>query len=224
MADETAMRQKVHELAKEALSRNDPAGWFEPLYSWANGNPENIPWADSRPNPHLVEWLGRERPDGSGKRAVVVGCGLGDDVNELLKHGFDVTGFDISSTAVNWARRRFQDLPARFVQADLFNPPAELQGPFDFVFEAYTVQALPHDVRRQALSAVASLVAPGGSLLLVCRARNEDDDTGNLPWPLTRNELKWVEDHGLQLDRLEDFVEQRDAEQIRRFRALFVAP
>lgn len=42
-----------------------------------------IPWAQQDGNLLLVEWLARNHCDGAGKRALVVGCGLGDDAEVL---------------------------------------------------------------------------------------------------------------------------------------------
>ena len=62
-------------------------GWHDQIYRDASGQMSKVPWADGRPNPALVSWLnaeaaGRVRP---GSRAVVIGCGLGDDVVELYQ-------------------------------------------------------------------------------------------------------------------------------------------
>jgi hypothetical protein len=50
---------------------------------------EAIPWADLEPNPHLLSWLEANPTDGRGRRALKVGCGLGDDAEALAELGFD---------------------------------------------------------------------------------------------------------------------------------------
>ncbi|MDP9353879.1 MAG: hypothetical protein M3R02_01090 [Chloroflexota bacterium] len=89
MATERA-RDRARALAAESLIRNDPLGWFQPLYAGADGDRAAIPWADLAPNPHLVDWFARTGRRGNGERALVVGCGLGDDAEELASQGFDV--------------------------------------------------------------------------------------------------------------------------------------
>src|SRR5436853_6582479 len=96
-------------LAEAAIAKGDITGWFEELYQSASGNAEVIPWADQQPKRYLIEWLDKNKINGNGQRAMVVGCGLGDDCEELGTRGFTVTGFDISRTAIEWAKQRFPD-------------------------------------------------------------------------------------------------------------------
>ena len=102
---------------------------------------------------------------------VVVGCGLGDDVEALRIAGFDAIGFDVAPSAIAWAQRRFPALAAASRSPTCSSCRRSLVGRFSFVFEAYTVQALPVEVRDAAIDAVASLVAPGGTLLVICERR-----------------------------------------------------
>lgn len=211
-------------MTEETPSHDDATAWFEPLYKAAEGDASKIPWADLAPNPWLVEWLDRERLVTESSTAVVVGCGLGDDAEELARRGFDVTAFDISETAIEWALARSTDSPVEYRVADLFDLPAPMEGGFDFVFEAYTLQALPHELRSQAIAAVASLVAPGGSILVVQRGREDDEQVPGPPWPLSREQLRSFEHAGLLEARFEDFIDDRREQPIRRFRVHYVRP
>ena len=49
---------------------------------------------------------------------VVVGCGLGDDVAELLSRGYDAVGFDVSPTAIGWARPTWMGVDYPAMKAD----------------------------------------------------------------------------------------------------------
>jgi SAM-dependent methyltransferase len=211
-------RDRARELAQRYLAAGDPTGWFEPLYAEGLRGEAEIPWAGRGPNPHLVEWLDAH-PVGPGARALVVGCGLGDDAERLAADGAQTTAFDVSPTAIQWARRRFPESRVAYVVADLFRPPAEWRRAFDFVFEAYTFQALPETVRPAAMRSAAEFVGPGGRLLVVCRGRDAAEPPGQLPWPLTRAELGALEQSGLAIESFEDFVEDGDPP-IRRFRAV----
>src|SRR4051812_7329514 len=104
---------KARQIIEAHYQQNDPLGWFEALYSSANGSTEIIPWADQQPNPHLVAWLDKTNTRGPG-RAIVVGCGLGDDADELARRGFEVDAFDISTTAIDWCGRRFPNSNMHF--------------------------------------------------------------------------------------------------------------
>jgi 2-polyprenyl-3-methyl-5-hydroxy-6-metoxy-1,4-benzoquinol methylase len=218
MADD----QRIKSIIATHYERNDPLGWFEALYTDAKGSTESIPWADEKANPHLVAWLDRENVAGGGRKAVVVGCGLGDDAQELARRGFRVTAFDISPTAIDWAKRRNPRSTVEYVAADLFKLPAEWTGAFDFVFEAYTIQALPRSLRENAIAKVASLVRPSGAeLLIVCRGREDDEDEGSLPWPLSHAEIGRFESHGLRRASFENFFDHDREPPVRRFRAMF---
>ena len=214
----------VDRLAAESIARGDATGWFDEVYRAAGDDSSRIPWADEKPNRWLVEWLDREHPVAQGSTAVVVGCGLGDDAEELARRGFDVTAFDISETAIAWARRRFPDSSVEYRNADLFALPSLLEGAFDFVFEAYTLQPLPEAVRGTAIAAVASLAAPGGTILVVSRGREDDEAPAGPPWPLSHAELRGFERAGLLLDSFEDYIDHDRGAPIRRFRVRYLKP
>jgi 2-polyprenyl-3-methyl-5-hydroxy-6-metoxy-1,4-benzoquinol methylase len=210
-------RAKARQLAREFAQRGDATGWFEELYTQAQGNQQAIHWADMAVNPSLLEWLDRRNILGTGKRALVVGCGLGDDAEELARRGFEVVAFDVAPTAIAWCRRRFPQSPTEYVVADVFDLPSNWQGSFDFVLEAYTLQVLPAEMRSKAMTRIASLLAPGGTLLVICRGRSAEDPSGELPWPLTTQELETFTSAGLRQVHFEDYFDQEEPP-VRRFR------
>ena len=111
-------RKLARQLANDAVDNGTPLEWFEQLYREANGDSASIPWADLRPNPNLVEWLDRSNTNGSGKRALVVGCGLGDDAEILSSLGFEVVAFDISATCIDWCHQRYPQSAVTYVVED----------------------------------------------------------------------------------------------------------
>ncbi len=183
----------------------DTYDWFEPLYAKASGDTSQVPWALSGPVPYLTNWLSQNSVDGTGKSAVVVGCGLGDDAEALAKAGFEVTAFDVSQSAIAWAKERFPNSSVHYVAADLFNLPADWLGSFDVVFEFRTVQALPVSVRTEAIARIAALPKPGGTLLLATYTRESDDIPDGPPWPLSQKELAQFEEIGLSVVKRETF-------------------
>jgi SAM-dependent methyltransferase len=210
-------RSLARQIAQQHFDVANPTAWFDVLYRQAAGDSTLIPWADGEPNPGLREWLAREQPRRG--RAIVVGCGLGEDAEGLAAYGFDVTAFDISPSAIEWAQRNWTGSRVQYRVADLFNAPQEWNGAFDFVFECYTVQALPPEHRARTVACVANFVAPGGQLLVLARGRNEEEAPGDLPWPLTERELRLFETHGLRMVQLEDYMDREDPP-VRRWRAL----
>jgi SAM-dependent methyltransferase len=217
-------RKFVSELAARHIAGGEPTGWFEPLYVAASGDESRVPWADLAPNPGLIAWAGRGAASaGRGTRALVVGCGLGDDAEEVARWGMQVVAFDVSPTAVAWARRRFPDSAVNYEVADLFHPPQAWARAFAFVFEAYTLQSVPESVRPSAIDRVASFVAPGGTLLVIARGRDEHEQPDGPPWPLAASEIDRFERAGLEVVRFEDYMDEEAPPQ-RRFRAEYGRP
>jgi len=215
-------RAAARELANLYVQQGDPKGWFDMLYRRAGGEAAVIPWADLRPNPHVVEWLSRAAlpPRPRPRRALVVGCGLGDDAELLASLGWSVVAFDISPEAIRWARQRFPRSQVDYRAVDLFQAPVEWQRQFDLVVEAYTLQVLPPALRAQAIPLVADWIAVGGLLILVARGREESDPPGQMPWPLTQREVRAFVTAGLDCQIFEDYMD-REEPAVRRFRALF---
>lgn len=210
-------RAKARGIAKQYLERGDPTGWFEALYSAANGDANMIPWADMVPNPNLVSWLDCQKILGDGKRALKIGCGLGDDAEELARRRFDVVAFDISETAIKWCNARFPESRVKYIVEDLFESSASWDSMFDFVLESYTLQVLPRELRNKAIAQIARFVAPGGTLLVICRGRDSGEHKEDMPWPLTKNELDAFKEHGLTEISFKDYMDQEQPP-VRRFR------
>lgn len=202
--DKTQGRQRVRELAQRMLPSGDFAGFFDAVYTTADGDANGVPWADLQPHPVSLAWLQQHNVRGQARRALVVGCGLGDDAEDLAERGFQVTAFDVSPRAIAWCQQRFPGSPVTYRAADLFDAPGEWRETFDFVLEIYTIQAIPVVQRAQAIANIARFVTPGGQLLIICRGRDPQDDPGTMPWPLTRDELALFERAGLREVSFED--------------------
>ena len=181
--------QRADSLAAESLAVGDPTGWFDRLYAAGRRGEVDLPWDRGEAHPLLVEWARERQPDVRGRRAVVVGCGLGHDAEYVAGLGFDVVGFDISPAAIATVRQRYPDSPVRYVVADLFDLPRDWSRAFDLVVEIYCVQALPSEAREQVVGAVTSLVADGGTLVVVASATDDSGPVSGPPWPLTHAEM-----------------------------------
>jgi SAM-dependent methyltransferase len=214
-------RQEARAIAHTHLESGDATGWFEHLYAKAKTGDVVIPWGDLLPNPNFTAWSRDRKLNGSGRKAVKIGCGLGDDAEELARLGFDVTAFDISPTAVAWCHERFPESRVQYHVVDLFKLPKSWLQTFDFVLESYTLQVLPIELRASAVPAIAQLVAPGGTLLLICRGRDLSDDPGKMPWPVVKSELQFSS-HDLKEVRFEDYADN-EKPPVRRFRVEYRA-
>lgn len=198
----------------------DGRDWFERIYEHAESAGTRVPWDRGAPHRHLVEWLGTDREGlhWDGMRAVVVGCGTGDDAAFVASLGFTTTGFDISPTAIAMARKRFPEADIAWTVADLFALPATWHGAFDLAIENQTAQALPADIRPDAMRAIASLVAPGGTLLVLANRAIPGQAISGPPWPLTRADLDTFASDGLTAVSVEELSSNGHS----RWRAVFI--
>ena len=176
---------------KEA--HNKASEWFDGLYKENKESQGNIPWARQAVNPLLQTYLDQDISH-QGK-ALVIGCGLGDDARALEEVGYDVVAIDVSQTALDLAKERFFDSHILFEKQDIFDMPAKYHEHFDFVFEAFTIQSLPVEFREKMIKAVVHTVAPQGKLLLVAHKREECFE--GPPWPLEATEVDRFKCEGL---------------------------
>ncbi|NES94525.1 MAG: class I SAM-dependent methyltransferase [Desertifilum sp. SIO1I2] len=206
-------RQRIQELATEALAQGSPTAWFESVY--AQCEPEQIPWALMEVNPYIQDWLETEQIQGEATQtAAVVGCGFGDDAEALNQRGFQVTAFDISASAIAQCRQRFPNSGVNYQVADLFALDPSWKQTFDLVVESRTIQALPLEVRSPAIEAIATLVAPDGSLLIVTYYRDREDPPDGPPWPLSDGELNQFQALGLTEMRRKVFLREESSTSI----------
>ena len=125
-------------------------------------------------------------------RVLDVGCGEGADVIWMAENGWDATGIDLSTTAIDRAlgAAESRGASAEFAVADVSTWEPEdpdRRGGFDLVTGSFLHTRLP-DTREELLTRVAAHVAPGGALLLVSHATMP-------PWAAEHNEKF---DHGME--------------------------
>lgn len=121
------------------------------------------------PNSTLVDLAVTLQPG----RALDVGCGEGADVVWLATRGWDVTGIDLSPTAISRSRNALHDAGAtgRVMVADAIVFDA---APFDLVNVQYS--QLPRT--EEMITRVEAWVRPGGYLLFVHHAVDHVVDAG----------------------------------------------
>lgn len=195
---------------KFSIQEDKPADWFEPLYANANIAGDGVPWANMDTHPSFKRWLAQNPLTGQSntgqtstehtKKALVIGCGMGDDAIALEQLGFEVTAFDVSDTAIKLCNQRFPESNVNFLQADLLKEQAQWENQFDFVLEIYTVQALPPKYEDQLIKSIASFVTNSGQLLVVAEVSPLDRLFENgPPWLLTIEHIDSFVACGLKL-------------------------
>ena len=177
------------------MAHNQASEWFNELYEEHKENHDNIPWARQAVNPLLESYLEDKTQTHRGK-ALVIGCGLGDDAHALEVAGYDVLAIDVSEVALELAQERSKDSSIIYEKQDIFDMPQKYKRHFDFVFEAFTIQSLPVEFRQKMIKAIEEVVAPNGKLLLVADKREKMFD--GPPWPLTQDEIDLFKASGLK--------------------------
>ena len=181
--------------------------FFDGLYVAAGGGGEPLPWdRGGAPQQLLADWAadrGLRGRGGAGKRAVVVGCGLGGDAEFLARLGFAVVGFDFSAPAIEAARALNPTSTVDYEVADLLALPEGWLAGFDLVVESLTVQSLPRSIRPRVIAAVRSLAAPGGTVLVISSQQGVRTETEIGPWPLSRADVDSFAGDDFELVRLE---------------------
>lgn len=161
---------------------------FEEFYRAVGGDLAKLPWASLAPHPQLVDWLDTLGPTAE-QRALVVGCGLGDDAEEVGRRGYQVTAFDLSPTAIGWCRTRSPDSTVDYLVADVLDLAADWQAAFDVVVEFNTIQSIEPALRPAVIGAIAGTVAAGGRLFVRAMLRADGSPALSRPWPVSRTEL-----------------------------------
>ena len=213
------IRERLLAMSEAASKGDNPLSWFEELYSSADRDEEWIPWSDGRPNPLVTEWAIGKSTIG---RALVVGCGLGEDAVFLEQRGWNVTAFDLSATAVEWAKEQHPNSEIEWLVADLLDLPDEWRGSFDLVLEVHILQALPESVRILAAPRLSPLVSPGGCLVCIGRYQTGQEAEEGPPWPLPRLFIEKIGED-LEMDDFEISSLPDDEPEVSRFRAVWRA-
>jgi SAM-dependent methyltransferase len=105
------------------------------------------------------------------KRALDLGCGLGNLTRRLCNHADYVLGIDVSRVAIAQASRQTTEQGnLQFQQGDALNLSRDLDNGFDLVVIAdtlYYLSPLSDEVLQTVRERVVGLLVPGGILLLV---------------------------------------------------------
>ncbi|MFC2057684.1 class I SAM-dependent methyltransferase [Campylobacterota bacterium] len=172
--------------------------FFETMYKNADHDDlSTIPWATLAPNVYLEKHLSTQNAV-TDKKALVIGCGLGDDALILEKHGYKVEALDISPTAIALAKKRHPESKVDFHVGDIYDMPESSVGKYDFVYEGLTIQSLPPADREKLVGIIVSLVSKGGELLVYANTQDNTDKYGGPPWPLYEDEFMLFEKEGLK--------------------------
>jgi SAM-dependent methyltransferase len=103
----------------------------------------------------------------AGKRLLHLQCHIGSDTLSWARLGAEVTGVDFSPESIRIARQLSEelDLPARFIESDVYAAREVLSDSFDIVYSSRGAICWLSDLDRWAQTA-ASFLEQGGRLYL----------------------------------------------------------
>jgi len=131
-------------------------------------SPEEIPWNIETPPDILVELVesGTVKPC----KAVDLGCGIGHYAFYLARRGFDVTGIDISPTAINLAKEKAEKerITCKFIVADVLGNLDEVKDTYDFAYDWSLLHHVYPEKRSNYIENVNRILTIGGNYLSVC--------------------------------------------------------
>src|ERR1700752_3198940 len=124
------------------------------------------PWDTKAPKENVIAWQESGWVHGD---VLDIGCGLGDNAIYLAKNGHNVTGLDISPTALITAERRAKDagVDVKFAVTDSTKLEG-YTGAFDTIVDSGMFHCLDDDGKRSYAAAAHRATRPGATLLLSC--------------------------------------------------------
>jgi len=139
---------------------------MEEIYS--NIPPEKIPWNIETPPNILIDLV--ESKTILPCKVIDLGCGAGNYTCYFASKGFESSGVDISSTAINLAKKtaKTKELNCNLIHADFLSELEKVDGPYDFAYDWEVLHHIfPVDRHRYANN-VFELLRPTGKYLSVC--------------------------------------------------------
>jgi len=128
---------------------------------------EELGWELGKPRPILVEY--NEKGILPKGKALDLCCGAGTNTLYLAQSGFDVTGMDISKTALKTAKKKTHDakLSINFLSGS-FVDLSFSEGSFDLVFDMGCFHHVEVEERAKMIKGVYRILCNGGVYMLTC--------------------------------------------------------
>jgi len=183
----------THDTDETPRTPDDPAFW-EGLYTQGFTG-----WELGRAAPPLSNYFAATPP--TGARALVVGCGRGNEARMLADHGAEVTAIDIAPSAIQQAQAIVSPSSSsiNYQLGDVFDlrrePPA-----YDLIVEHTCFCAIDPKRRDDFVEAVADALHPGGVLVGLFYAHGRD---GGPPFTVSAEEVRARFGDRFVIDRLE---------------------
>jgi SAM-dependent methyltransferase len=185
---------------------------WESLY--AAGKVENLPWYSKKLDDDLKSELEQRRI--SKGRFLDIGTGPATQAAALFSLGFDVTGTDISRSAISRARKILPDR-IKLVEDDILNSHLGNKE-FDYAFDRGCFHVLSPSDRPRYVAQIKRLLNDGGILFLKTFSKKETRKEG--PYKFSPDEIRQIFGGDFVLESVKETVYQGTLNPLPR--ALFV--
>lgn len=178
---------------------SDAAHWDE---HYRRGRP---PWeTGGGPSTELQRVIAEERIGPC--RLFEAGCGSGINAVWLAQQGFEVTGIDVSSLAIEQARQRAvaAGVSVRFEQDDLLQLRGDYE-PFPFFFDRGCYHAVRRSDPAGYVRTLQRVTAPGAMGLILTGNSRSTHKPGEGPPVVSEEELRRELEPAFKIVRLREF-------------------
>lgn len=108
-------------------------------------------------------------PDGTGRRALEVGCGAGRWCRLLFEHGYEVTGIDLQSALISHNREQHPAMDFHCCSLQEYEPDT----PFHLVSSVTVLQHIPFGEQIPAVQKLRSTLIGGGHAIVLENIRDQ---------------------------------------------------
>ena len=140
---------------------------------------DKIPWNIVTPPNELVELIenGKIKPC----RTIDFGCGIGNYALYFASKGFDVTGIDISPSAIEMAKENAKGKGVKccFLNEDVLGDLNDVQETFDFAYDWEILHHIFPVHRKKYVENVYRKLNPKGKYLSVCFSEKDPQFGGS---------------------------------------------
>ncbi len=174
------------------MKMNDGAKNFKEIFrGWEEYYKDNdvkaMPWYDESLDQDIENEIKTDLPN-SGN-FLDLGTGPGTQAIQLSKYGFDVTGTDVSNSAIKKASM-ISYKGVNFVVDNILNSNLP-DDSFDFVFDRGVFHVFEIEQRTTYLSQVKRILRDGGTLFLKCMSVKEKNLPDNgIPHKFSKQDIK----------------------------------
>lgn len=158
---------RVHQFKQDASHLDDYYFGYDERYSKVYEAGATL-WESDQPNQSLLSVIEKHHTIFTGK-IVDLGCGEGRDTLYLASQGYEVTGVDVSKSALDKARERAKqhELQVKFVETDVIFLRTMTDNTFDLAMNMGCLHMLTDQVQRNNhIQRVFEILKPGGHFLV----------------------------------------------------------